>query len=104
MAVALLVVRIALMGIVVHLGASTLAWFLFLVPPFRACLYFGNRISYVVAGIIWVGFAISHVVNSADTRGEAQDIILFGMALVFVSTIARALREERASRHQSEEL
>jgi len=101
----LLVARIALMAVVVQLDASTLAWFLFLVPPFRACLYFGNRFSYVLASITWVGFGTKHWVNQPDTmRGESQDLILFAMALVFVCTIARALREERESRECSEEL
>lgn len=104
-AITLLAARIALMGVVVQLDASTLAWFLLLLPPFRACLYFGNRFSYVVAGITWVGFFLVHWVNQPDsTRGESQDIILFAMALVFVCAIARALREERESREHGEEL
>jgi len=104
-AIALLVARIALMGVVVQLDASTLAWFLFLIPPFRACVYFGNRPSYVVAGIIWASFFLVHRVDQSDpTQYESQDTILFAMALVFVCTIARALREERESREQGEEL
>lgn len=103
--ITLLVARIALMGAVVQLDASSLAWFLFLIPPFRVCLYFGNRPSYVLAGITWVSFCVKHLVNQPDTVGrENQSIILFAMALVFACTIARALREERESREQSEEL
>jgi len=104
-AVSLLVARIALMAVVVQLDASTLAWFLFLIPPFRASLYFGSRISYVVAGITWIGFFLVHWANQSNMMShESQDLILFAMALVFVCTIARALREERESREHSEEL
>jgi signal transduction histidine kinase len=104
-AVTLLAVRIALMGVVVQLDASTLSWFLFLIPPFRACLYFGNRVSYVVAGITWLGFFLTHWGDRADEMPNGlQDIILYAMALVFVSTIARALRDERMSREHTEEL
>lgn len=104
-AFALLVARIALMGVVVQLGASALAWFLFLIPSFRACLYFGSRPSYIVAGITWAGFWLVHWMNQPDPmQSESQDLILFAMALVFVCTVARALREERESRARGEKL
>jgi len=104
-AISLLAVRIALMAVVVQLDASTLAWFLFLIPPVRACFYFGNRVSYIVAAITWVGFFLKHWGNEPDAVPNGlQDIILFAMALVFVCMIARALREERVSREHTEEL
>jgi len=105
MAITLLVARIALMAVVVQLDVSSLAWFLLLIPPFRVCLYFGNRSSYIVASISWVSFCVKHLIDVPDkTNSEMKDIVLFAMALVFVCTIARALREERESRERSEEL
>jgi signal transduction histidine kinase len=106
-AIGLLTARIALMGVVVQLNASPLAWFLFLIPPVQACLYFGTRVSYVVAAVTWVGFFLKHWTLGPEpdaTPNGLQDIILFAMALVFVCTIARALREERASREHTEAL
>jgi signal transduction histidine kinase len=103
-AISLLAMRLTLMGVVVQLDASTLAWFLLLIPPVRASLYFGNRVSYVVAAITWVVFFLKHWASDADTPNGLQDVVLFGMALVFVCTIARALREERVSREHTEEL
>lgn len=104
-AISLLLVRIAIMGLVVGLEASTPAWFLFLIPAFRACLYFGSRTSYLVAAVTWLGFSLKHWSDPSDlARGGLQDIILFAMALVFVCTIARALLEERVSRQHTEEL
>jgi signal transduction histidine kinase len=101
-AIGLLAVRIALMGIVVQLHASTLAWFLFQIPAFRATLYFGDRVSAIVAAIIWVAFFLKHLQNwQLDTR---QDTIVFGMGLIFVCTAARAVRQERLSREHGEEL
>ena len=83
----------------VWLEASTLGWFLFLIPPSRACLYFGNRVSYAVAGVTWAGFFLTH--RASD---ETKEIILFAMALVLVCAVARVLREERASREHGEGL
>ncbi len=97
----LLLTRLAIMSVVVLLGGSTLAWFLLLIPPFRASLYFGDRVSYVVAAITWAAFCLRSWGNPIE---GPQEIILFGMALVFVCTIARALREERESRTNGEAL
>jgi len=104
-ALALLAVRIALMAVVVQLDASTLTWFLFLIPPLRVCLYFGSRASYAIAAVTWVGFILKHI--GSDLSGlpeDQQETILFAMALVFVCTIARALRVERLSREHTETL
>ncbi len=103
-AITLLVLRLTLMLVVLKLDVSSLAWFLFLIPPLRVCLYFGNRSGYTVAGITWLGFFLVHPVNLTDAlHGGSKDLILFAMALVFVCTMARALREERESREHSEE-
>jgi signal transduction histidine kinase len=99
--ISLLAVRIAVMAVVVQLNASSLAWFLFQVPAFRACLYFGTRVGYVVAGITWGAFFVKHALNSPDGQ---QESILFAMALIFVCTCASAIREERLSRQHGDEL
>ena len=104
LAIALLAVRIAIMAVVVQLDASTLGWFLFLIPPFRACLYFGPHVSYFVAAVTWVGFVLKHWNASVGQAEQQQETILFAMALVFVCTIARALRAERLSREHTETL
>jgi signal transduction histidine kinase len=104
LAIALLAVRIVIMAAVVQLDASTLGWFLFLIPPFRACLYFGTGVSYVIATITWVGFVLTHTNQAVGQAEQQQEIILFAMALLFVCTIARALRGERLSREHTEAL
>ena len=100
-AISLLAVRIALMSIAVQLHASTLVWFLFEIPAFRACLYFGSRVSYAIAGFTWLAFFLQHLPTWPDGREES---ILFAMGMIFVCTCARAIREERLSRQHGEEL
>jgi signal transduction histidine kinase len=100
-AISLLAVRIALMAIVVQLHTSTLAWFLFEIPAFRACLYFASRVSYAIAGFTWLAFFLQHLPTWPEGREES---ILFGMGMIFVCTCARAIREERLSRQHGEEL
>jgi signal transduction histidine kinase len=100
-AISLLAVRIALMGIVVQLNASTLAWFLFQVPAFRASLYFGDRVSYIIAAISWVAFFLEHFPNWPDDR---QESILFAMGLIFVCATAHVVRKERLGREHGEVL
>jgi signal transduction histidine kinase len=100
-AISLLAVRIALMSIVVQLHTSTLAWFLFEIPAFRACLYFGSRVSYAIAGFTWLAFFLQHLQSWPDGREES---ILFAMGMIFVCTCARVIREERLSRQHGEDL
>src|SRR3982074_1973155 len=77
-ALALLAVRIALMAVVVQLDASTLTWFLFLIPPLRVCLYFGSRASYAIAAVTWVGFILQHPASDPSGVAEVQqETILF---------------------------
>jgi len=102
-AIALIAARIALMVLVVQLDASTLAWFLLLIPPFRVGLYYGGGVSAVIAGITWVGFGIEHYLTDGGSQA-LPDIILFAMALVFVCANARAVRDDRQSRNRAETL
>src|SRR5258708_4861992 len=89
MAISLLTVRIALMAVVVQLDVSTLAWFLFLIPPVRASLYFGNRISYVVAAITWLGFFLKHWGTDPDAVQNAlQHLLLFSTPPLLPSTLS----------------
>ncbi len=107
MAAFLLVTRIILIEFVAQLDNFNFSPFLYLIPPFLAILYFGNRVGYALAALAWLTYLGKLWLRFPDWYKDSvsdNNFIIFTLGLVFVITMARTVLKEKASRVQAEAL
>ena len=106
-ATTLLVARILLIECVAQLDNFNISPFLYLIPPFLATLYFGNRAGYLLAGLAWIVYQIKLWVREPYWYNDSRvvnNLIIFTLGLIFAITIARTVTKEKESRVQAEQL
>ncbi len=108
MAVFWLIARIILIEIVAQIDYFHLSPFLYLIPPFLAALYFGNRVGYWLAVLGWVAYMLQHTLHASlfffTAPSEFRYLSVFTIGLIFVMTMARTVVTEKASRRRAEQL
>jgi signal transduction histidine kinase len=108
MAVFLLITRIALIEVVAQIDYFHLSPFLYLIPPFLASLYFGNRVGNWLAGLGWMAYIVQHILHAGFSfitkASEIRYLSVFTIGLIFVMTMARMVATEKAIRARTEQL
>src|SRR5579859_8000610 len=99
----LLAARIALIEAVIYLDNVHFSVFMYLLLPFIGVQDFGERAGYVLSGMAWIAYIITHPLWYA-AEIEVNAMILFSLGLVFVNTMASAVLREQESRARAEKL
>jgi signal transduction histidine kinase len=103
----LLVIRILLIEAVAQLDHFNFSPFLYLIPPFLACLYFGNQVGFSLAALAWIVYISKlwlHSSNWYASDHTTNNLIVFTLGLIFAIMMARIVVNERASRKRTEHL
>jgi signal transduction histidine kinase len=106
-AVALLALRVALIEVVAQLDQFSFSPVLYLIVPFYASMYFSIRASYWVAGLVALAYIAKLTWYQRDWYTDqviVRDFLVFAVGLLFVMTMAKVVRNERASRARAERL
>jgi signal transduction histidine kinase len=106
-AVALFLTRILLIEIVAQLDDFSFSPFRYLLIPFAAALYFGRRVSYAAAALVWIAYLAKSTWYQADWYASTNGLhlfLLFSVGLVFALAMAQVVADERASRTRAEQL
>ena len=106
-AIALLIARILLIECVAQLDNFNISPFLYLIPPFLATQYFGNRAGYLLAGFAWIVYQIKLWLREPFWYNDGRvvnNFIIFTLGLIFAITIARTVTKEKESRVRAEQL
>src|SRR5438105_7564013 len=81
--------------------SAVLTPFLFLIPPYLAVVYFGNRVGYAIAALAIAAYLVPAWLHNPHwylNPLSAFLAIAFSFALVFVVLIARVVSLEKAGR------
>jgi signal transduction histidine kinase len=100
-AVLLFIGRIVLMVCAILIEGFNFTPFLFLIPPYLAVVYFGNRIGYVMAALAIAAYLVPVWLHNPHwylNPISAFLAITFSFAVVFVVLMARVVCLERAGR------
>ena len=108
----LLAVRFLLIEVVAQYGGAAAAIWLYALLPSIGATYFGPRGAYLTGVIIWIAVVVRITLSQMPLDWSDQDvvggyissIVTFTFLLVFVTTMARMLWEEKASRIRAESL
>src|SRR6266700_6325748 len=107
-AVFLLIARIVLIEVVAQIDYFHLSPFLYLIPPFLASLYFGNRVGNWLAGLGWIAYIVQHILHAGFSfitkSSEIRYLSVFTIGLIFIMTMARMVVTEKAIRARAEQL
>lgn len=107
-AILLLGTRVVLIEAVAQLEGFVFSPFLYLVPPLLACLYFGNITGYTVAATVWLVFMFKFYAIKVPLQAlltvDLHYIPIFTIGLIFVVSMGRVVRQEKASRERTEQL
>lgn len=106
-AIALLLARILLIECVAQLDHFNISPFLYLIPPFLATLYFGNRVGYLLAGLAWIVYQFKQWMYEPywyQNGRVVNNFIIFTLGLIFAITMARTVTKEKESRVRAEQL
>lgn len=104
-AVFLLLTRVLLIELVAQLDMFNLSPFLYLIPPFLAMWYFGNRVGYLLTSLAWIVYVSKKWLESGFQQDNGvTNLILFTLGLILAVTMARAVIKEKKSRMRAEEL
>ncbi|MEO8973960.1 MAG: sensor histidine kinase [Ktedonobacteraceae bacterium] len=106
-AITLLIARIVLIECVAQLDNFNISPFLYLIPPFLATLYFGNRAGYLLASFAWIVYQIKLWIHEPYWYNDGRvvnNLIIFTLGLIFAITIARTVTKEKESRVRAEHL
>jgi signal transduction histidine kinase len=106
-AVLLFTLRIAFFICIILLEGFNFTPFLFLIPPYLAVMYFGDRAGYVTAAlaiaayvtVVW-GYQHDWYMNTISLFL----VILYTFGVIFVVLMARVVRQEKGGRVRAEEL
>lgn len=106
-AIVLFLIRFGLVQLISFVNPNEITFFMYLIIPFMALLYFGNAVGIVTSLIVWLLF-ISRLVffvspNFMVLRPLAF-INMFTICLMFIMTTAYTLKREKASRNRAEHL
>lgn len=102
-----LLMRVILIEIVSWIDHFKFSPFLYLIIPFLACLYFGERLGYALAGLAWLVYVIKHNwygYGIWNNPTELHFMLLFTLGLLFVITMAHVVSKVQASHARTEEL
>lgn len=106
-AIVLLLARILLIECVALLDHFNISPFLYLIPPFLATLYFGNRTGYLLAGLAWIVYQCKQWIYEPywyQNGRVVNNFIIFTLGLIFAITMARTVTKEKESRVRAEQL
>jgi len=106
-AAALLLARVILIEYVAQLDNFDLSPFLYLIPPFLAAQYFGNRAGYLLAALAWMTYLVKLWLRAPDWYIDGRidnNFIIFTLGLIFAITMARTVIKEKESRVRAEQL
>jgi signal transduction histidine kinase len=113
-AVLLFILRIVLIVCTILIEGLDFTPFLFLIPPYLAVMYFGNRVGYAIAALAIAAYLVPTWLHNPSwylNPLTAFLAITFSFAVVFVVLMARVVRlekaghvREQASRIRAEEL
>lgn len=106
-ALLLLATRMLLIESVALIEGFEFSPFLYMIPPYRAMVSFGNAAGYGVAGLVEVVYVAKvswYQPHWYLQRTNLFLVILFTFGVLFVVTMARVVSQERASRMRAEQL
>jgi len=104
-ALLLLAIRILLIEVIAQIDHFNFSPFLYLMPPFLACLSFGNLAGVALAVLAWIVYVSKLWLKSSEwyTNDTMMNhLIVFTLGLIFAITMARIVVNERASRKRTE--
>ncbi|HEY5002747.1 MAG TPA: histidine kinase dimerization/phosphoacceptor domain-containing protein, partial [Ktedonobacteraceae bacterium] len=104
-ALLLLAIRILLIEVIAQIDHFNFSPFLYLMPPFLACLSFGNLAGVALAALAWIVYVSKLWLKSSEwyTNDTMMNhLIVFTLGLIFAITMARIVVNERASRKRTE--
>ncbi|HMA34086.1 MAG TPA: sensor histidine kinase [Chloroflexia bacterium] len=103
----LFVTRLVLIEIVAQLDDFSFSPFLYLLIPFTAALYFGVRVGYGVAGLVWITYLVKisfYQVRWYSLVSDMHEVLIFSIGLIFAVTMAKVVQSEKESRARAEGL
>lgn len=107
MAAVLFLVRFGLVQLTATINPNEITFFLYLIIPFSALLYFGNALGIGTSVLIWLLF-ISRLLFFTTPNfiliRPVPFINMFTICLIFIMTTAYTLKREKASRARAEHL
>lgn len=106
-AMLLFILRIVLILCTIPLEGFNFTPFLFLIPPYLAVMYFGNRVGYATAALAIAAYLAAVWWHQHDWYLNTLTVflaIIYSFAVIFVVLMARVVRLEKAGRVRAEEL
>ncbi len=100
-AVLLFILRIALILCTIPLEGFNFTPFLFLIPPYLAVMYFGNRVGYATAALAIAAYLAAAWWHQYDWYLNTLTVflaIVYSFAVIFVVLMARVVCLEKAGR------
>ncbi|MGB0387571.1 MAG: sensor histidine kinase [Ardenticatenaceae bacterium] len=106
-AVMLLVLRFILFEVIDQLSCSGFSKFLYFIVPFQAYFILGRKVSLALSG-----FYLARLImemwylcpDACENSERIETLLMIGIGLVFVTSMARVIKNEEASRTRAERL
>ena len=106
-AAVLFAARVVLIECVAQLDDFSFSPFLYLLLPFTASLYFGMRVCYAVAGLVWLAYMAKialYQVQWYSLQTDMHSVLIFAIGLIFAIAMAKVVASEKVSRARAESL
>jgi signal transduction histidine kinase len=106
-AIGFLLARVGLVQTVSIINPNEITYFMYLILPVSALLYFGNRAGLAMSAAVWltfVGRVLFFPAGSFQVERTTPFVNLFTLSLIFVMTTGYTLLREKASRARAERL
>lgn len=100
----LVTVTLGLIGAIIWLDSSKTSIFLFVLVPQRVFRYFGELAGFVSALAAWVFFATLSYLYSSNLQNYLFNLLMWTIALVFLSGRSQSRLRQEAHRAQTEKL
>lgn len=105
-AIMLLGLRFILFEVIDLLSCSGFAKFLYFIVPFQAYFILGRKVSFALSGFYLARLTIEiwYFCPICDTHDQIDTVLIVGLGLVFITSMARVIKDEEASRTRAEHL
>jgi len=105
-AIMLLVLRFVLFEVIDLLSCSGFTRFLYFIVPFQVYFILGHKVSFALSGFYLARLIIEmlYFCPKCETHDEIDTVLIVALGLVFVTSMAKVIKNEEASRTRAERL
>ena len=107
LALTLLVLRFVLFEVVDILSCSGFTKFLYFIIPFQAYFLLGHKVSVALSGFYVARLTIEMLyfcLDGCESGDGIETLLIVTLGLVFITSMARVIKDEEASRTRAERL